>query len=652
MKSVHASYIIISAYVLATLAPGQLRSQESDVLSLASLLETNIFTAAKYEQDIKEAPASVSIITSLDIERNGYRTLDEALMSVRGLYVSNDRNYSYLGVRGFSRPTDYNNRVLLLLNGHPINEYVYGSALIGSELGLALSDIKRIEIVRGPGSALYGTSAMFGVINIITKTGQDIDGFSASAGVGSYGERSGRARVAKTLGRRASILVSANWAEQDGQDFYFDAFDTPETNYGIAENLDWNKRVGLLSQIKYGDFTIQGSYTSRKKGIPTAPWEFLFNTTAFTVDRTAFAEASYERPLGINKTVKIRGYFDHYHYFGHSAYDTPYFDATDNNWLGTELQLTWDMSANNRIIFGQEFQKHLRADYRAWDEESVYFDGDFPFSSISFYAQDELQLLKNLAFTIGLRIDRRSEFGTSFSPRAALVYHPAGGTTVKLLYGEAYRAPSVFEYNYFEDDYWKVNRNLRSERIRTAEAIVEQEVVDGVFSALSLYSFAMRDLIDPTEDPNDGMYLYENVSKVQAAGIEFETRTVSRKGVNIHFNYAYQSAKDAESDIKLTNSPAHLMKSGAIFPFRNTLFLAVEVFYESARKTVYNTETSAYVLTNVNLSTKLLSDHFRPSLRIGNVLDINYSTPGGFEHLQAAIPQNGRHFHIGLEYQF
>ncbi len=134
--------------------------------SLDSLLNIKISTAAKYEQTSREAPASVTIISSEDIERFGYRTLDEVLMTVRGFYTSYDRNYSYVGIRGFSRPTDYNDRVLLLINGHTTNENFYGSAFIGTDLALNLEAVDRIEIVRGPGSALYGTGAMFAVINI------------------------------------------------------------------------------------------------------------------------------------------------------------------------------------------------------------------------------------------------------------------------------------------------------------------------------------------------------------------------------------------------------------------------------------------------------------------------------------------------------
>ncbi len=113
----------------------------------------SIFGASKYEQKPSEAPASVSIITSEEIQKYGYRTLSEILRSVRGFFTTYDRNYSYIGVRGFDRPGDYDTRVLLLLDGHRINDNIYDQASIGTEAFIDVAAIERIEIVRGPRSS-------------------------------------------------------------------------------------------------------------------------------------------------------------------------------------------------------------------------------------------------------------------------------------------------------------------------------------------------------------------------------------------------------------------------------------------------------------------------------------------------------------------
>jgi iron complex outermembrane receptor protein len=177
---------------------------------------------------VENAPASVTIVTAEQIERFGYRTLAEVLQSVRGFYISNDRNYTYVGVRGFSRPTDYNNRVVLLLNGQILNENYYNSTYVGSEMGIPLNGLERIEIVRGPGSALYGTGAMFSVINLVTPSGEAEWGGHGHVELGSRGHRAASA----TAGNRAGALdfiVSAGWGESDGADQYYPEFDDPAT---------------------------------------------------------------------------------------------------------------------------------------------------------------------------------------------------------------------------------------------------------------------------------------------------------------------------------------------------------------------------------------------------------------------------------------
>ena len=138
-------------------------------LTLAELSDLEIdsvFGASRYAQKVTEAPSSVTIITREEIYKYGHTSLADVLRSVRGFYVTYDRNYSFLGVRGFSRPGDYNTRVLLLVDGHRLNDNIFGGALIGTEFPLDVDLIDRVEIIRGPSSSLYGTSAFFAVINV------------------------------------------------------------------------------------------------------------------------------------------------------------------------------------------------------------------------------------------------------------------------------------------------------------------------------------------------------------------------------------------------------------------------------------------------------------------------------------------------------
>src|SRR5665647_854381 len=158
-------------------------------MDLTDLMNQKVVTASKYSQSSAEAASSIGVITADEIKQFGYRTLGEALNSRRGMYLSNDKNYLYVGSRGFSRPTDYNNRIVIMIDGHIMNEVVYGSAFMGNELGINFDNIERIEIIRGPGASVYGSGSMLNIINLISKKGADINGVTVSAGIGSFGKK-------------------------------------------------------------------------------------------------------------------------------------------------------------------------------------------------------------------------------------------------------------------------------------------------------------------------------------------------------------------------------------------------------------------------------------------------------------------------------
>ena len=628
--------------------------QDKEVASLEALLNTEISTAAKYEQTISEAPASVTIITSEDIERYGYRTLDEVLMTVRGLYARNDRNYAYMGARGFSRPGDYNNRILVLLNGHSTNDNVYGAPFFGTDFGIDLDIIERIEIVRGPGSALYGTGAMFAVVNIVTKEGNIIEGLKLSGETGSYDRLRGSAAFGKKFDGGTDIMVSGTWGDIKGQDLYFEEFDDPATNNGLAENLDWDQYYGVLTRISYGDFSLQSILTSREKGIPTAAWEMAFNDDAAkSQDERSFIELKYDGDISADKHIMSRGYFDHYDYRGTYPYeDGDWFDANDGNWLGGEFQFRWDVQPSNRMIVGVEYQNHLRADHREWDEQETYFEENFPFNVASIYLQDDYQVMENLSFTAGLRRDEYSTVGSATTPRGAIIYNPFKTSTLKVLYGEAFRAPNVYEVHYESVDEAKGNPDLKPETITTVEVVWEQRLSDELFGLVSVYHYEMEDLIDQIIDPADSLFQFQNVSNVRARGVELELNARLKMGLTGHANYIFQEAEDADFEERLTNSPAHIVNVGLAYPFLDLFNAAVEVQYETERLTVYETETDPYLLTNASLSTKPLFGYLKLSFLVRNVFDTDYSLPGGYEHIQNTIAQDGRNFTVRAEYTF
>ncbi|MBM4166166.1 MAG: hypothetical protein FJ218_04500 [Ignavibacteria bacterium] len=642
---------ILACMFVVVVVQRTVQAQQLEDISLDSLLNIQITTASKYWQTTSDAPASVTIITSKEIERYGYRTLDEVLTSVRGFYSSYDRNYSYIGVRGFSRLTDYNNRILLLLNGHSTNETVYGSASSGTDFVLPLSAIDHIEIVRGPGSSLYGTSAMFAVVNIITKSGDMFDGFSFQGNVGSFGYKKASFNIGTDYDFGLNISLSGTIADIQGQELYFQEYDTDSTNDGVAKNLDRDEFFGIFSNVEYKNFTLQGMYSKRKKGIPTASYFTVFNKKSFTFDGRSFLDAQYKYYLGDDKTLSVRGYYGAYHYNGQFAYEPDNnFDTSDGKWWGGEIQFRWDVVASNRIVAGTDWKKNDRADFR-YRVGSTYFSRNVPYSVLSAFIQDEFQFSKNLFVTVGFRLDKYSTVGSSTNLRGAIVYHPWKNSTIKFLYGEAFRAPNPYEIMYEDSTSQHIRSvNLQPEKIRTEELVLEHRFSNEVFIVGSLYEYRVKNLID-TKMNSDSTKQFQNVDETEALGWEIEINARLNNGLRSYSSYSFQHNDDKNTHKRLTNSPQHIAKSGVSLLFPFNVVGAVELYYETNRLTVFDTKTKPYLLTNINIATQQWSEHLKLSLLVRNVFDVRYANPGGYEHTQKSIFQDGRNFTFVVEFQ-
>ncbi len=251
----------------------------------------------------------------------------------------------------------------------------------------------------------------------------------------------------------------------------------------------------------------------------------------------------------------------------------------------------------------------------------------------------------------GIRYDSYSNEKNSLTPRAAAIYNPYKSTTVKLLYGEAFRVPTIYE-KYYSDSYsgYKNSLSLSPEKIRTVELVVEQRVSQEIFCVGSLYNYRMSDLIDTKIDAADNLKQFQNVGIVNASGIELEVNGRFMPGISGYINYSMQAANDEQSSA-LTNQPAHLVKAGASFPISSFAFFSLDGRYETKRKTVYNAYTDSYALLHGNVTYKILGNILEASLRVKNIFNTRYSTPGGFEHIQQQIEQDGRTLLFRLSYR-
>ena len=597
-------------------------------------------TAAKYDQSLANAPASMTVITAEEIERYGWTTLDQVLQSVPGFYLTNDRSYTTLGVRGIGRPTDYNSRIMLLIDGHTINEPVIGGCPLGADLALDLRSVAKIEIVRGPGSALYGSHAMHAVINVITRGADEMDGISAGARVASHGDGTARLGFGHTFGSGLQMTVSGLWQGRAGANLYFPEYDAPETNRGIAEGRDYERRYGLTLGLRKGNLSILAMRRSRTKGIPTGSYESLFDIDSRTTDWEELVGAKYSRAIGANKIVEVRADWNRSGEHGLWPYDpAPGVDDTFGVRLGGEARLHWDMGPHQRLTAGVEYTKVARAEYK-------FVLGDYetnsaqPYDVRSYYAEYNYRPTPRLGLVAGIRHDDFSSTADSTNPRAAILFTPNESTTLKLLYGTAFRSPNVYEAFYADPvTPWKANPNLQPERIRTIEMEWEQRLSPQLFAVGSLYRISASGLIDQQLDPADQIYSYANLGQVSSNGGEMKLDLRRPNGVWAYVSYSFAETRDQLGHI--SNSPHHLAKAGISTPAWNPLHFGIDTLFESARFSRDGQRGDSFFVVNGTMSRKL-DKRLRLGFTARNLFNSGYATPVGPELRQQTIRQDGR----------
>jgi outer membrane receptor for ferrienterochelin and colicins len=259
---------------------------------------------------VNEAPAAVTIITAEQIRKYGYRNFAQILDSVPGLFTNNDRNYGYLGIRGFNRPGDYTSRVLLLIDNHRLNDAVFDQGGSGTEMPIDVDLIDRIEIIKGPGSSLYGTNAFVGVVIVITKRGRDIKGAEVSGEASSFNTYRSRLSYGNKFSNGVEMLVSGSFSDSEGhRELPYPAF--ASTNNGIAKDADRDNLYYYTGKLSYADFTLTGGHQWRKKNVPTAAFGTVFNDNRqHTLDERTYLDLVYQHEFAHQLNVKARLYYD------------------------------------------------------------------------------------------------------------------------------------------------------------------------------------------------------------------------------------------------------------------------------------------------------------------------------------------------------
>ncbi|CAG1017093.1 Vitamin B12 transporter BtuB [Burkholderiaceae bacterium] len=644
--------VVMAAGTVAThAAPEPVNLASAD---LQTLLDVEISGASKFTLRLSESASSATVITSEQMRALGYRTLADALRSVRGVVVSSDRTYSYLGVRGFSAPGDYNTRILLLIDGNRVNDTVYDQAFLGSEFPLDLDLVDRVEFIPGQGSAVHGANALFGVVNVVTRRPDTVGTQQAAVTLGSAGLRHFRVTGSRLLGR-TSVLLSATTSRVSGRDVYYSGFDAPETNQGISRRTDHERNDQLFAKLSSGTLSATLIHADSIRGLSAYPDTVFNDPRSLSRDKQTLADVALQQRLDSLSDWKLRLYAGTYSYRADYIVDYPPLtlnrDGAQSRWWGVETSVFTQRIDAHRIVVGADLQSSPTRDQSnvdVWPEEATYLDDHRSSSRVSLYAEDQWTVSPTISLTAGARIDRTSGMSTQLNPRLGAMWRPVTAWLLKLIHGTAYRPPNAFEtwYALSDEDVYRANPALGKERVRGTEIVVEHRPDVSTRWTLSAYANHSSKLIVQTFD-EDGLLSYQNLGVLRARGIEIEFERVWPNGAQLRANYSRQQVDDRNGGGFEAAAPDHLGKLIAVLPMHPGWTLGAETVLVGRRGSV-----AGYGVSNLTLSRSLPRERGRFSLGVQDVFDRNAGDPGIDSVLQPMAPHDGRTLRLKLELEF
>lgn len=614
-------------------------------MSLEDLMNVTVVTAGKKAEAISNTPASVFVITREDIERYGYRTLGQALRRISGFYSEYDYAYDYIGVRGYLPNRDLNRRVLVLVDGHKVNDYLYGQAPVNNDLPVDMRDLDRIEVVKGPGSALWGSEALLCVVNCITKSASEAAGYHVGQDLGFRNGQ--RLALGQSTPGGLQVTGSVEELKSDGQrSIYFPDYDIEPANSRAAKGMD-SEQVGRgFINMAYSGFKFTYNHVDRVKDLPTAAWGAVLNQPDLSLgDERHFWEFSYgnPKPYAADGALFCRVYQDNYDAVCHFNW------LSDDNVTivhsrgrdicrayGTELRYSRSISSSLSAILGSEYVRNYQSSRTNYipTPYSVQWAKQGSFDMLSYYSQAEWDATKALRFVAGTRFDDHSIFGGTWSPRLAAIYKRSAKTTYKFLYGEALRMPSLDEYMLADP-----GTVLKPEKIVTNEFVWEQQMGGNAQLVTSLFGYRMCGLIG------------QAIDSIHSGGIETQYERRLRNGGSSYLGLSYVDAKSAAPGTTLASSPNWLVTSGLSVPtLGNRAYLAAELQYVSSSKTNMHQVAPAYAVANLALTSSSILKNSDVSLGITNLFNTPYVVNARPEDYQDKMPQPDRTLEFQISY--
>ncbi|MBL4708402.1 MAG: TonB-dependent receptor, partial [Flavobacteriales bacterium] len=646
--------------------------------------EEFVSIATGISQPLSKAPAVASVVTAEHIKRIGATDLEEVLETIPGLHVaSNAAGYGSIYVfRGVY--SGFNPQVLMLINGVPVTNLFVGDR--GQAwAGMSVEAISRIEIIRGPGSAVYGADAFAGVINIVTKNSREISGLNAGIRYGSFDTKDVWINYGHS-GEKIDFSATVEFHDTDNQDekivadsqTFLDAISGTSASLTPGEVNLQRENVDARLELGYGNFTFRsGAQIRRDAGLGVGLAQALdsngqVSSQRYNTDLT-YDNPDYSENIGIKISVSYldtsqeveddlllfpagsRGPFL-------GPMGAPIFPPFPNGIIGNP-EIYERHTRVNLIGTYRYFEKHeftagsgyyYGEVYKTEEEKNFGIDpatgfpilpgsglidvSDTPLVFLPednrenryIFIQDVWHLANDWELTAGVRYDHYSDFGDTVNPRLALVWSTRHNLTSKLLYGEAFRAPSFAETRVQSNPVALGNPDLEPETLKSYEIAFNYRPTFDLSIDLNLFHYEWKDIIHFVQDTGNATRTAQNVGEQEADGLEIEVNWNITEQLSILTNYSWQDSEDQNTGSNAANAPEQQFYIRGFAQLPNDFDVTVQLNNVMDRNRAFGDSRSDiddYTIVDMTIRKKFYGEQLELSVLAKNIFDEDAREP-------------------------
>lgn len=640
--------------------------------------ETFVFTATKTAEKTVKTGSSITVITEDQIWKMSAQNLADILKTVPGLGITvNSVGMTQIESRGIK--TMFSEKILVMIDGHPINlQLTNGGSVQYAFDSLPVENIMRVEIVRGPGSALYGANAFLAVINIFTKDAENIDGATLSAGAGSQDTYNYNLLFGKIV-KDISVATNINYFDTEGPENYI----KQDAVGASGRTLLPTEKYDIDTKLDYKDLIFHAHYASRKSdGSFIGPTNVL-NDGSRQDYREWFLELKYKYKVNDKFNIEPRVYYDNSHFdnlwelfsegfpgFGQGDFPDGMLvrSAASNSKLGAETIIHYEFTDSNKAVFGISAEHQKQYDVEGEQNYNSLTYAPFPDgmqnvtddpdqiwtveNDRKFYAafaENIWDIRDDLRFISGIRFDYYSDYGETFNPRASLIWEFIKDWNLRLLYGSAFRDPTFAELYNKNNPAIVGNSNLSPEKITTYELGCSGKLGKHVNIDIAGFYNDINDLI-VSGIPN------VNSGTVISKGLEFEAKYTFKSDSFLAFNYTFQNSEDKDTGYRVADTPRHRGNIMVNFGLPKKWNFYTHILLNGSASRAQGDEredTAGYMTVNTALTSKtfLGIKGLDFSLNIYNLFDKDYVYPSS-SAVYYDYPASGRAFFTKLNYKF